>query len=207
MAAISSPVYARVFSVRNLKCAFVTYWSIKRSMLKNEPFSAIALRMTRAHWPRRSQYSGRTSFSSLSESERASAAGRLSRRARCCRSPSPRIAAVQVVAQAPQSGARQGPRYLRLHGNARYSYRYRYPEEELAQIAACCRGTTYVLFNNDHVLEDAQRFQCVLAPHEEGEAQPRRRYGAHIAICGNTIRSAIITISVTTNGAEPRITS
>ncbi len=41
-------------TLRYSKYAFVTYWSIMRSVLKNEPFNAIALRITRTNWPRRS---------------------------------------------------------------------------------------------------------------------------------------------------------
>ncbi|MCX7962642.1 MAG: DUF72 domain-containing protein [Burkholderiales bacterium] len=50
-----------------------------------------------------------------------------------------------------------GPwRYFRLHG--RGGYRDRYSDAELRGILSLCRGTTYVLFNNAAMVEDAQRF-------------------------------------------------
>jgi uncharacterized protein YecE (DUF72 family) len=67
------------------------------------------------------------------------------------------VHATDPFKQAPQSGPRQGPRYFRLHGNPGYTYRYRYSERELEQIAGWCRGETYVMFNNDRMAEDAPR--------------------------------------------------
>jgi len=58
--------------------------------------------------------------------------------------------------------------YLRLHG--RGGYRYRYSDEELAELlatwrreVAAGRRPVYVLFNNTNMLEDAQRFSALLA--------------------------------------------
>src|SRR5579884_1684782 len=49
-------------------------------------------------------------------------------------------------------------RYYRLHGLG--GYRYRYTEADLDRLAALCGGreSVYVLFNNVHMWEDAQRF-------------------------------------------------
>jgi uncharacterized protein YecE (DUF72 family) len=51
------------------------------------------------------------------------------------------------------------PAYLRLHG--RGSYRYRYTDDDLAQLATLCRdlGEVYVFFNNISMWDDAKRFQ------------------------------------------------
>jgi len=53
--------------------------------------------------------------------------------------------------------------YFRLHG--RTGYRYRYTADDLRALAALCRGrkTTYVLFNNMTMFDDARRFQRLLA--------------------------------------------
>ncbi len=53
--------------------------------------------------------------------------------------------------------------YFRLHG--RGGYRYRYTDEELAQLREWCATgkETYVLFNNVSMWEDALRFQALLA--------------------------------------------
>jgi uncharacterized protein YecE (DUF72 family) len=58
--------------------------------------------------------------------------------------------------------------YLRLHGIG--GYRYRYTDEDLGRLAAVCREelaagrrAVYAMFNNVHMLEDAQRFQSLLA--------------------------------------------
>lgn len=47
--------------------------------------------------------------------------------------------------------------YFRLHG--RDGYAYRYTDADLAQLAAFCRGTTYCLFNNTAMADDALRFR------------------------------------------------
>ncbi|MEW5865158.1 MAG: DUF72 domain-containing protein [Pseudomonadota bacterium] len=47
-------------------------------------------------------------------------------------------------------------RYFRLHG--RGGYRYRYSDSELRALHSLCRGTTYVLFNNTAMADDARRF-------------------------------------------------
>jgi len=52
-----------------------------------------------------------------------------------------------------------GTAYFRLHG--RTGYRYRYTDEDLAQLAAWCRdfNRIYCLFNNVSMWDDAMRFQ------------------------------------------------
>lgn len=52
-------------------------------------------------------------------------------------------------------------RYFRLHG--RGGYRYRYSDADLREILSLCRGTTYVLFNNAAMVENAQRFLALAA--------------------------------------------
>lgn len=54
------------------------------------------------------------------------------------------------------------PAYFRLHGRA--GYRYRYTDDDLAQLAQWSRaaGEAYVLFNNVAMWEDAGRFQALL---------------------------------------------
>lgn len=51
-------------------------------------------------------------------------------------------------------------RYFRLHGRA--GYRYRYTDEDLRTLRTLCKGTTYCLFNNMSMAEDAQRFLRLL---------------------------------------------
>lgn len=52
---------------------------------------------------------------------------------------------------------RAGPlRYFRLHGVT--GYEHRYSDEELQRLLDWCEGETYCLFNNQHRVEDAQRF-------------------------------------------------
>jgi uncharacterized protein YecE (DUF72 family) len=58
--------------------------------------------------------------------------------------------------------------YLRLHGIG--GYRYRYMDEDLRRLVEMCqeelaagRQVVYAMFNNVFMLEDAQRFQAVLA--------------------------------------------
>lgn len=48
------------------------------------------------------------------------------------------------------------PLYFRLHGIG--GYQYRYTDEDLQKLRAMCRGTTYCLFNNVWMAEDAERF-------------------------------------------------
>ncbi len=55
----------------------------------------------------------------------------------------------------------RGLRYFRLHG--RDGYAYAYSDAELRELAALCRGTTYCLFNNTAMLDDATRFQRLVA--------------------------------------------
>lgn len=52
------------------------------------------------------------------------------------------------------------PHYYRLHGKG--GYRYRYSDEDLADLRALCSGDTYVLFNNISMWDDALRFQQTL---------------------------------------------
>jgi uncharacterized protein YecE (DUF72 family) len=47
-------------------------------------------------------------------------------------------------------------RYFRLHGVT--GYRYKYSDTELGRLRAWCAGTTYCLFNNAGMAEDAGRF-------------------------------------------------
>jgi uncharacterized protein YecE (DUF72 family) len=52
-------------------------------------------------------------------------------------------------------------RYFRLHGVT--GYRHRYSAAELARLLQYCRGTTYCLFNNASMVQDAARFAALLA--------------------------------------------
>ena len=51
--------------------------------------------------------------------------------------------------------------YYRLHG---YNYRHKYGDDELGWLAGRVRGkgTCYVMFNNVHMLDDAERFVRIL---------------------------------------------
>lgn len=51
-------------------------------------------------------------------------------------------------------------RYFRLHG--RTGYRYRFTAADLRALRDLCRGTTYCLFNNTSMAEDARRFMRLL---------------------------------------------
>ena len=64
-----------------------------------------------------------------------------------------------------------GPRYFRLHGKPAYRYHYRYSDQELTQLERLVREgeTTFVLFNNDRMADDARRFRC----RRSRAAQPR----------------------------------
>jgi len=55
----------------------------------------------------------------------------------------------------------RGLRYFRLHGRPAYNYRYRYSEEDLGGLQTMLSGArpNWVLFNNDHMAEDAGRFR------------------------------------------------
>lgn len=48
------------------------------------------------------------------------------------------------------------PLYFRLHGIG--GYQYRYTDADLRRLLGMCRGTTYCLFNNVWMAEDAERF-------------------------------------------------
>jgi uncharacterized protein YecE (DUF72 family) len=51
-------------------------------------------------------------------------------------------------------------RYFRLHGVT--GYRYRYSDEDLHRLLGWCSGTTYCLFNNLTMAEDANRFRSLI---------------------------------------------
>ena len=56
-------------------------------------------------------------------------------------------------------------RYLRLHGIG--GFHYRYTDAELRRLADVCREatqTTYCMFNNVPMLDDARRFVKLLQP-------------------------------------------
>ncbi len=59
-------------------------------------------------------------------------------------------------------------RYFRLHGRAGYGYRY--TKLDLQKLAGTVRGgpPCYVLFNNNSMLEDANRFQRLAAKVSRG---------------------------------------
>lgn len=59
-----------------------------------------------------------------------------------------------------QAPAGNGPRYYRLHGLPAYRYHYRYTDAELAALRGMINADrpTWILFNNDHMAEDARRF-------------------------------------------------
>lgn len=48
------------------------------------------------------------------------------------------------------------PRYFRLHGIG--GYQYRYTDADMKKLLDMCRGTTYCLFNNVWMAEDAEHF-------------------------------------------------
>ena len=54
----------------------------------------------------------------------------------------------------------QGPlRYLRLHGHPGTNYKYTYTDAELERLKSWCTAeTTYVMFNNVPMVQDAERF-------------------------------------------------
>ena len=66
---------------------------------------------------------------------------------------------VDPLQKAPLSG---GIRYFRLHGL--WGYRYRYSNEDLLELKGkwCTGKTTYFMFNNTSMMEDAHRFEEVL---------------------------------------------
>ncbi len=53
-------------------------------------------------------------------------------------------------------------RYFRLHGKG--GYKYQYKDEELIHLKKLCNfsGTTYVMFNNTYMFEDAARFKKLI---------------------------------------------
>lgn len=53
----------------------------------------------------------------------------------------------------------RGLRQFRLHGRDGYAY----SDAQLQELAALCRGTTCCLFNNTAMIDDAARFQCLVA--------------------------------------------
>ncbi len=59
----------------------------------------------------------------------------------------------------------RGLRYLRLHGRPAYHYHYRYTRTDLQALLAKLSGPWphWLLFNNDHMAEDARRFRKLLA--------------------------------------------
>ncbi len=59
-------------------------------------------------------------------------------------------------------------RYFRLHG--RTGYRYRYTDRDLHALHGLCQGTTYCLFNNMSMADDAHRFQRLLGAAGEANA-------------------------------------
>ena len=76
---------------------------------------------------------------------------------------------VHVVDPFAARTATPGVRYYRLHG--RGGFRYEYEEDELRELYAMLpRGaTSYVLFNNVRMVQDAAKFQRVV--EEESEAE------------------------------------
>lgn len=60
-------------------------------------------------------------------------------------------------------------RYFRLHG--RTGYRYRYTDADLRALRDLCQGTTYCLFNNLSMADDAQRFLHLLGAAGEAAAE------------------------------------
>ena len=64
----------------------------------------------------------------------------------------------------------RGLRYFRLHGRPAYHYRYRYSDEELRQLRTRLSRAwpNLVLFNNDHMAEDARRFLRLLEEENSG---------------------------------------
>jgi uncharacterized protein YecE (DUF72 family) len=63
---------------------------------------------------------------------------------------------VRVVDPFQDAPPETGLRYLRLHGLT--GYRYQYSDPDLERLRAWCRCTTYCLFNNGSMAEDASRF-------------------------------------------------
>jgi uncharacterized protein YecE (DUF72 family) len=63
---------------------------------------------------------------------------------------------VRVVDPFEDTPPETGLRYFRLHGLTGYGYQYSDPD--LERLRASCRGTTYCLFNNASMVEDASRF-------------------------------------------------
>lgn len=62
-------------------------------------------------------------------------------------------------------------RYFRLHGVT--GYRHRYADSELRRLRALCRGTTYCLFNNMSMAEDAARFLALIHGKQDVRGESR----------------------------------
>lgn len=63
------------------------------------------------------------------------------------------------------------PLYFRLHGRIaegyRYTYDYRYSDDELRQVLAMCAGQgAFVMFNNIPMCDDARRFAAIAAGND-----------------------------------------
>ncbi|MCL6553211.1 MAG: DUF72 domain-containing protein [Firmicutes bacterium] len=65
------------------------------------------------------------------------------------------------------------PYYFRLHG--RTGYRYRHTDDDLAIVAAACRGPAYVFFNNIAMWDDALRFRRLVVGASGVPRGARRR--------------------------------
>lgn len=72
------------------------------------------------------------------------------------------VHAVDPFLAAPASA---GPRYFRLHGRPAYNYRYRYTDDDLAELEGLLPAAepAWVLFNNDAMAGDARRLKARLA--------------------------------------------
>ncbi len=78
-----------------------------------------------------------------------------------------RLELIHVVDPLYEDSAWGTPRYYRLHGEPRgtyrWEYRYRYSDEELTRVAEKCReAETYCLLNNDRMCDDAARLAALL---------------------------------------------
>ena len=64
----------------------------------------------------------------------------------------------------------RGLRYFRLHGRPAYHYRYRYTDADLQALMQRVRGSWphWILFNNDHMREDALRLRSRISGRARG---------------------------------------